>query len=608
MRIRRSLAAIAAAAAAGLVATLGALPASASPSPVFPGNGAGLQSAYGFDGNANLAAGGGSDTTYLVIQNLSNLWNLAQDNGAALCSTNKSPHAFTPGSAYPPSDSSSTAAIAQCSPATQTFAPSNYDADVIVDGPVAGSGAGIASLNGDNGGTSGVYPYEGVNSNVGTSDTGGFSNGFGVPDFARSSRAPAINKGNCDKTGVTGTNIGSNVNDELACDTFWGYAEDGVQMTVFNSTAALSPTISLSATQIDGIYNCTITDWNQIDSRIPAGTPIVPWAMNSNSGTYGTFNSYIQTAASDSAFKADNNVPFSSSAPLSGNGAISTSKGCVRELGNESGVTGFNGQAGVLSGNGLNPLENDIKGFVNDANNFPDTRPVSAGGGATFGLSTSATSTQNPANWIWFSSFGVLSTFPFTSAEAHPIPGSNSTIDVSSAPTNITVGASSIGPSGSNIFLNKYPINRTLFHVTRKSDADCPLNPNIAITASLNTKVCDFTTNTGATTPYCNATTNPNGGSELNVITNLDSFTVSTTSGGLACTAYTQTATTGSSGAVREFTRWLCRSSTDATGTNPFNGDSWSTDIASGIHSAGFQLVPTTLRSPGSSCSVFSRG
>ena len=698
LRIRRSLALVGSlAAATGLATSLGVLPAAADPAPVFPPNpSAPLQAAYGFDGNASLAVGGGSDTTYLVIQKLSDLWNLAQDSGSALCSTNKSPNSFTPGGSYPAPGTDTGAAIAQCDPTAQTFTPSNYDADVIVDGPTAGSSAGIASLNGANGSTAGTYPYEGTNSNVaingpvnvtainggttvapgtsitsvqvaslptgvvagdtlqiaggtngassdGLKVTGGpyaaggsttitvdgtvnandtydvtatapvtatsavdtvwpkTANGFGTPDFARSSRAPKINKGSCTATGVTGTDLSGNVNDELACDTFWGYAEDGVEMVLFNQTAALSPPITLSPTQIDGIYNCTITNWNQIDTRLSSTQPIVPWAENSNSGTYSAFNSYVQSKASDSAFAADNNVPFGTGS-LANNGALTTSKGCVRELGNEVGITGFNSQSGTLQGNQLNPLENDIKSFANDANNFPDTRPGSAGGGAAAGLSTTNTSTQDPENWVWFSSFGVLSTFPYTSAEGAPIPGANSTEGVTSAPASILSGTTAIPPSSSNIFLNKYPINRTLFHVTKKSDADCPLNPNVAITTTLTATVCNFTTNTSAAIPFCNQATNPSGGNELNVITSLDS--ASTVNG---CMTYTQHGTTGPGGAVREFTRWLCRGS-NVTGINPFNGDSFSVDITSAINAAGFTAVPSTLRSPGSNCSVFSRG
>ena len=55
------------------------------------------------------------------------------------------------------------------------------------------------------------------------------SNGFGTPDFAISSRAAKTTKGNCALAGNGGTN------DELACDTFWGVAADGVQ--VLPSTA-----------------------------------------------------------------------------------------------------------------------------------------------------------------------------------------------------------------------------------------------------------------------------------------------------------------------------------------------------------------------------------
>ena len=103
------------------------------------------------------------------------------------------------------------------------------------------------------------------------------------------------------------------------------------------------------------------------------------------------------------------------------------------------------------------PLENDIKQLVN---NHP--------------LSTVATSRDNPDNWVWWGSFGVFNAFSFTSK----VTG------LSGAVPSVTAGflpVSGIIPSPSRVFNDGSPspglgagLGRTLFHVTRKADADCP--------------------------------------------------------------------------------------------------------------------------------------
>jgi len=180
---------------------------------------------------------------------------------------------------------------------------------------------------------------------------------------------------------------------------------------------------SLSADDLFHIWNCSggtgtsgHVRWSDIIPSItPGGTDdadIVPWQMNTASGTFATFQNYIKNNASG--------VPT---------GWSPNAQACDRKL-----------------ADGSLPLENDIKPLIND--------PASLGTG---------TSNNNPENWMWWGSFGVFSAFPYTSSYAR----SATTWTAKDAAIN------GITPGTGNILQLTYPISRTLFHVTRKSDADC---------------------------------------------------------------------------------------------------------------------------------------
>jgi hypothetical protein len=240
---------------------------------------------------------------------------------------------------------------------------------------------------------------------------------------------------------------------------------------------------------------------------------IVPWQMNTASGTFATFQSYITNNASG--------VP----AGWSPNG-----QSCDRKL-----VNGY--PAG-----GTQPLENDIKPLINE--------PAS--------LSSSLSSNDDPENWIWWGSFGVFSAFPFTSS----VPRGGTQYQAIAAPVN------GVLPSTSGIIANTYPIGRTLFHVSRKQDADCPHTvPG----------TCDFPGHPGPTLPG-------GSGTDLNV---------AGPSGGIG-------------GAVRELTRFVCRASSAQEGLDPYTGTNFFTEITGAINGAGFTVVPSSLRSSGSRCDVLS--
>lgn len=92
----------------------------------------------------------------------------------------------------------------------------------------------------------------------------------GTVDYARSSRGP-------NATGESGT-------------TFWAYGKDGIAITTWGSRAAGN----LTKAQLQGIYNCTITTWDQITGNAADATEVIePVGMNSSSGTYSVFKSYL---------------------------------------------------------------------------------------------------------------------------------------------------------------------------------------------------------------------------------------------------------------------------------------------------------------------------
>ena len=435
---------VAAATVAVTAALVGAVPAGATP----PTN-------YGFDNTAHIIVGGGSDTTYKAMIGLTDLYD-------------GSPGCFT-------TTSSGSAVLNNClanaSPETNTLG--NYEHDTVAQAYPTGSSAGVAALNGSGN-------YHGTVT--------------GAPDFARSSRGPA----------------GS----ELASDTFWGFAEDGIQIVVFNNRKVIAngadpvTNTKMSPDELRKIWNCTFTTWSQVPSLgiTPGGAqdgPIVPWGVNSASGTFATFRDYIRNATGDSTFDPDTGA-------------------CDRKL--------------TASGNP--PFENDIKPLIND--------PAS--------LSSSPTSTDNPENWIWWGSFGELSAFPFKSS----ITRSGTPYSAFAAPV---LGFT---PNSQNILNNTYPIGRTLYHVTKNTDADCPQTGG----------ACDFAGNPGPALPI--------SGTDLNVTG----------------------ATGGNGGAVREFTRWLCRVSATQHSLDPYTGINYFSGISTAISKAGYTLVPTALRSSGSRCQV----
>jgi ABC-type phosphate transport system substrate-binding protein len=440
---------------------------------------------YGGDGKADIVVGGGSDTTYRAMVGLTDLY-----NGAPGCTVNTTRgldlnNCVYSNNAGDPADAASLG---------------NYDHDTVAQANPTGSGAGVGSLN--NFCNSCTVTYNGANGNV---------------DFARSSSGPKTTGG-----AISGGN-------ELSGDTFWGFAQDGLEVMTFENRGAQVQAAGGSAitpSELYHIYNCDYTKWSDVPSlniALNSATdgPIVPWGMNSASGTYGTFNTYLI---------ANGGAP----ANWTANG-----QSCIR----------FKG--GYVSGGAAAstaPFENDIKQIFNAvpaANLAP----------------TDYASKDNPNNWIWWGSFGELSAFSYKSNYQYPV-GTGNVWNALDVPIN------GVRPSSSKILSNQYPIGRTLYHVTKNTDADCPGSTNPG-------DPCAFSANPGPTLPS-------GTGTDLNVVG----------------------ATGGKGGAVREFTRWLCRSGSAAHAIDPYTGKNYASEIPTAINNAGFTVVPAGLRTAGSSCSV----
>jgi ABC-type phosphate transport system substrate-binding protein len=238
----------------------------------------------GQDGINDTVVGGGSDTTYVMENDLAKLYNESPG-----CTTNNTSGSPQLGQCLAAPNSAPTAAQ-----------NTNWDHEIVTNAYPTGSSAGIAGLG-------------------------------SKFDFARSSRVASAS--------------------ELLTNSAWGFAKDGIVM----ATPPGRSVSNLTKAQIIGIYNGSITNWNQIPGQA-AGT-IRAYGMNSASGTYATFKAY---------------------------------------LGIEPNATGATPGAGSALQNGTFPFENDFKPILAD---------VTARG-------------WNASDVIWWGSFGELKTYGYKAQNA----------------------------------------------------------------------------------------------------------------------------------------------------------------------------------------------
>ena len=412
----------------------GALAATAVFGSIAPTAKADPPSDSGWDKVPNVVVGGGSDTTYLVSERLTVLYNQ------------------TPGCSIILSSSSPSKGLCSDTGAAPTGPINgNYDHDLLVGAAATGSSAGVVSL---------LPP-----------GTNTYNPGI---DYARSSRGPQ----------------GTETNDL----TFWGYGRDGITVITFGPRAG----VALSRQQLIDIFvNCTLNNWNQIPGQ--AAGPIIPWDMNPSSGTTASFKTYLGSGGSQAIFGA-----------------------CTRKL------VGATPQVA--------PFENDVKPILADVG--PDL--------------TIGTADDDENNYIWWMSSANWLTYPYTKNGFV-----NGTVGGTPIISNVVTVEGTI-PSEGTLFDSSYAIMRTVYHVTRNTDADCRQAPGTA-------GACD---NVGAKV---------------------------------------YGTTLGKGGAVREFSQWLCRTSNAQHTTNITTGRGYRTEIVAALNAEGFQQLSGTvpgLRTPGYACSV----
>jgi hypothetical protein len=537
----------------------------------FPING---NNDYGFDGQPHVIVGGGSDTTYAAQLAISQLWMRSSLSGCGPLHVAGGGGNLANGS------------LNECVSNTDNDKNlGNYQGDTIAQANAAGSGAGMRSLVGYDGKTGGLDPsptrYEGT---VHPVPNYGADHSCITPttnenvDFARSSSGPKTS--NSDRVPTTCGTVGN----DLAAMTFWGFARDAITFIAFNNRAtqlrssAFIATGGITPTDMRKIYDCTYTHWSQVPglSAVPGFVdgPIVPWTMNNASGTRATGTTFLTTATgADPSWVAatSGNFPVFDQATGSASGAGTGP--CTQYLGTSTAT-------GDSADFNRKPLENDVKQLVH---NF-DTAGLPGDPAGGLGLSTNANSKQNPDNWIWFGSFGVFNAFAFTSKVNTGIvnnaanPGAITSVQAGFLPIN------GIIPNPNRVFQDTVGANlgRTLFHVTRKVQADCP---SVLVSGK---PVCDFDQGGAAFGPAI-----PGGNHDLKVLG----------------------PTGGVDGAVREYTRFLCRTNNDPNfptnveqGLDPLNGTSYDTLLSNAITAAGFTTLNGALASPGSRCQVLTSG
>jgi ABC-type phosphate transport system substrate-binding protein len=202
--------------------------------------------------------GAGSNTTYTMMQQLSDLYNSAP--GCNLLTANSAAQELN----YACASSYSTAAPGDENGYNLTYSPINPYNDVVWQEPALGSSNGIKELELEGADTPGSAP----------------DNLIAASDFARSSRAAVTSGTGDDKAGLN----------------FVAYAQDAVPWLVFSKTTGggacattpggTVPAAGLTTSQLAGIYEGTITNWSTVGG---GNGPINVFIAQSGSGTEGTW-------------------------------------------------------------------------------------------------------------------------------------------------------------------------------------------------------------------------------------------------------------------------------------------------------------------------------
>jgi len=202
--------------------------------------------------------GAGSNTTYTMMQQLSDLYNSAP--GCNLLTASSANQELN----YACANSYSTAAPGDENGYSLTYSPINPYNDVVWQEPALGSSNGIKELELEGADTPPSPP----------------NNLIAASDFARSSRAAVTAGSSSDKAGLN----------------FVAYAQDAVPWLFFSKTAGAGactatpastvPAAGLTTAQLAGIYEGTITNWKTVGG---GNAPIDVFIAQSGSGTEGTW-------------------------------------------------------------------------------------------------------------------------------------------------------------------------------------------------------------------------------------------------------------------------------------------------------------------------------
>jgi hypothetical protein len=233
----------------------------------------------GSGGGGPIAAsvlGSGSDTTMFMMAALDNLY------------------LFSPGCAQIPTPSGPTPWLdfsCQSPDPSGTITTENYSHDQVHEAYFLGSSNGINQLCQQ--GTAGV-------ANI---------------DFARSSRGPKANHGDC-----AGLNFVAYATDGISVEAFDdGTTASGMHGMINQSGKCLrsgTPTTAqfcLTQSQLQAIFvSCTITNWSQVGGQ---NVPIVVYTAQSGSGTRSTFDGFLGGSSSNCATNA-HIIPENSNAAI----------------------------------------------------------------------------------------------------------------------------------------------------------------------------------------------------------------------------------------------------------------------------------------------------
>jgi ABC-type phosphate transport system substrate-binding protein len=334
--------------------------------------------------------GSGSSTTYNMMQDMDKLF-----NDSPGC-TEFVP--FPSASSPQPLDNSCVPNIFQetqqttVSGVTNNF-PENIFNTVSLQEPPLGSSNGIAALE-DQGAHGATATSGGVPINVANNVS-----------YARSSRA-------LKSSDLKGLN-------------FVAYAQDGVPWFHYTTTASLGATpsngvTSLTQAQLQGIYNGSISNWNQVGG---ANAPIVVFSAQEGSGTQSTFSTFLGFDPS----------------------AATNAVNCYTPTGGSKTCVG----PGVIFENEDDQVHPSA--FVSSQQGFVTNNPV-------WGTSGTATVDQIKADAIFFFSFGkyqLSCKVSATDCGGSPLNGA----------TNAVGSVNGVAPSQATILENTFPVDRYLYNV-----------------------------------------------------------------------------------------------------------------------------------------------